>query len=237
VARELFVAGARAAHEERWTQAHEAFSRSFALYPRPLTLLNLAAAQAHVGRLADAVASYRRFLREASDPAEVQQRGAAQAALDALEPRVPRVRFTFSGLHGDETYTLDGSPLAGTALASEVPVNPGEHRLAVLRGAAEVGEATFTAAERTRRTVRVEVGAVRPSVDLWAGRAHPVATPAGGERGTEGEPRRRGLLTRWWFWTAVGVVVAGGTAAAIVAASGTDDPWSGNVPPGVLEVP
>jgi hypothetical protein len=43
------------------------------------------------------------------------------------------------------------------------------------------------------------------------------------------EPAAPSVLTRWWFWTAVGAVVVGGTVTAIVLASrggGTDIPGS-----------
>jgi hypothetical protein len=51
------------------------------------------------------------------------------------------------------------------------------------------------------------------------------------ELGLESEP---GLLSRWWFWTGVGVVVAGGVAIAI-AATTQKSPDKGTVAPGVVQ--
>ncbi len=42
-----------------------------------------------------------------------------------------------------------------------------------------------------------------------------------------------GLLSKWWFWTSVGVVVAGGVAL-IVALNVEKDPAPGTVPPGIV---
>lgn len=42
-----------------------------------------------------------------------------------------------------------------------------------------------------------------------------------------------GLLSRWWFWTGVGVVVAGGVVTA-VALTTEKSPDKGSVPPGVV---
>ena len=32
------------------------------------------------------------------------------------------------------------------------------------------------------------------------------------------------MLTRWWFWTIVGVVVVGGVVTAVALSSGSDKP-------------
>jgi len=40
-------------------------------------------------------------------------------------------------------------------------------------------------------------------------------------------PSEGSVLTKWWFWTAVGVVVAGGIVAAVLLGSGTERPECG----------
>jgi tetratricopeptide (TPR) repeat protein len=55
--------------------------------------------------------------------------------------------------------------------------------------------------------------------------AEAAPAPAQAMRDEPAEPREGGgVLSKWWFWTAVGVVVAGGATAIAIAASGEDDP-------------
>lgn len=54
--------------------------------------------------------------------------------------------------------------------------------------------------------------------------AAPQAEPAASAstRETADAPPSHSILTRWWFWTVVGVAVAGGITAGVVVASGGD---------------
>jgi tetratricopeptide (TPR) repeat protein len=66
--------------------------------------------------------------------------------------------------------------------------------------------------------------------EVAAGAEPAAPAPATGapEQAMRDEPAEPGesgsVLSKWWFWTAVGVVVAGGATAIVLAASGEDDP-------------
>src|SRR5262249_25318213 len=90
-ARALFQQGLDAARAEHWVDARDAFVQSLGIAERPSTLLNLAAAQVQTGQLVEGAASYRRFLEIATDAREAAHRTQAEAALTALEPRIPHV--------------------------------------------------------------------------------------------------------------------------------------------------
>lgn len=153
-AREAFVEGAKAARDDRWEQAYEAFRRSYALYPQPSTLLNLAGARAQTGRLVEAAEGYRSFVREAG-PREQAHLEAARDALESVEQRIPRLRV-FTTERADELRVeLDGRVLPPEALGTELPVNPGEHRLELTREGALLADRSVTLEERETVDVRL----------------------------------------------------------------------------------
>jgi tetratricopeptide (TPR) repeat protein len=81
-ARAAFEEGRRAYNLGRWQEAVDGFERAYKLTGDPVLLFNLAQAYRQAGRVAQAIGSYRAYLREAGDS---PNRALAQAKLRELE--------------------------------------------------------------------------------------------------------------------------------------------------------
>lgn len=205
IARQQFRAGIEAVDRGRWEEAREAFQRSYDVWPRQITLLNLSGAQSQTGRLVDAANGYRRFLREAAGAAEAQK-PAAEEALADVERRLPRVRLVASGTPlATDTLTLDGTAIASALVGVPLPVDPGTHEARVVRGVADVASASFEIHESEALDVPIAIPAPPPP-------------PVVALRPPPELPRAKGVLETPWFWAITGVVV-GGAAATLVFAT------------------
>ncbi len=244
VSREQFRAGMNAAEAGQWDAAREAFARAYALYPRPLTLLDLAGAQAHTGHLVDAAESYRRFLREATAPPASDHREDARRALEQIEPRIAHVRVVVTGLAPSDAVRLDGAPFPAAALGAPFPVDPGAHEVTVERESAPLHRASFEAGEGASQDVTLLVPEVRaapaPAVEPPPAARAPSPflqpVPAEAPKAEEGGH----VWSSPWFWVIAGAVVTGGAVTGgVLAAHAGSSPagYSGNVTPGHLVLP
>ncbi|MDF2692105.1 MAG: uncharacterized protein K0S65_488 [Labilithrix sp.] len=106
------------------------------------------------------------------------------------------------------------SPVAGAAVSidgkplgivpAESAVSPGSHKIALQRDGYEKAETSAVLSAGERKVVDV-----------------PMAQQAS-------------ILTKWWFWTAVGVVAAGG-AATLIALTTEKSPDTGTIAPGQVK--
>ena len=85
-------------------------------------------------------------------------------------------------------------------------------------------EASLDAGTHTLELTRSGYRPARTSAVLGAGERREIEIPL------EAEPT---LLSRWWFWTGIGVVVVSGVALGVALAM-EKDPERGTVPPGVV---
>lgn len=228
LARELFREGVAHVRANEWPQARTAFERAYALVPRPSVLLNLAAAQVQTGRLVAGAESYRRFLREVTSGPDARRRPAAERALQEVESRIPRARIEVTGQRDADRLLLDGSEISTAVTGVALPVDPGDHELTVERDGETVGRTRFTAVESQEVSVHVRARSTRR-------RPAPIESPT--RRRDRDDDDEGSAATSPILWTAIGVAVVGGVVAAIVLLSGEEDPYSGNVPPGVIPLP
>ncbi len=249
LARQEFDAGMLAARDTRWEEARQHFTRSYELAPRPVTLLNLAGAQAQTGQLVAASESYRSFMSTASARDAERYRTQAEQALTALQARFGHAEVRIDGLAEQDEVRLDDAPLSRASLSLTLPLDPGEHVVTVQRRGAEVGRAAFDVTEGATSAVRVAVRAALPSAEDTAREANgasndPRATGdsslrVGSDPATRAdEDSGGGVLSSPWFWLITGVVVAGAaTAVIVVTTSGsTPDPFQGTLMPGSIVV-
>lgn len=222
LARRFFRAGIQAARSRSWDEAREAFQRSYDLSPRPVTLLNLAAAQAESGRLVEASESYRRFLH---DVTQGRHSRAAEQALAGLEPRIPHLDITIAGLTDDHVIRLDGDELSHAALGSALPVDPGRHELMVVAPDGDATHETVSVGEGDRASVRLRA----PMVRL------PVAPPPNDDDDEGGISP--------WVWVGAGAAAVTAAVVLIVVTTGGSggspprgDPFTGTLGPGYWEI-
>jgi hypothetical protein len=131
------------------------FAQAYAEVPDPLYLLPLADAEIALGRWVAAGQTLKRFLANATSIEAVQRKPAASALLEDVDARSPKLRLSLLGAAGYETVEIDGISVPEALLGYDVPIEPGEHRLVVQRGAAKAVTRTFTAQERS--IVRIEI--------------------------------------------------------------------------------
>jgi hypothetical protein len=246
LARQEFDAGNFSVRDAQWEQALQHFTRSYELAPRPVTLLNLAGAQAQTGKLVAASESYRRFMSTASERDAERYRAQAEQALAAIEARFAHVQVEIEGLRDDDEVSLDDAPLSHASLSLTMPLDPGQHTLTVRRSRREVARSTFSAREGETSAVRLEVSAaaaIPTPEDTARGAQGGAATSALGLDGASDtapadDEGGGGLFASPWFWLVTGVVVAGAATAVIVVATsgGTPDPFQGTLTPGSIVV-
>lgn len=133
----LFKEGKAAADAGQWAEAAAKFRQVVALRSAPKALIALGVAEERLGHLVEAHVMYRRAREEAADKALADELKTANAALEAIRARLPRVVFAPEGVLVGARLTLDGAP----ARAEEgfLYVNPGGHRLS----ASSPGKGTF----------------------------------------------------------------------------------------------
>jgi len=191
-ARALFQEGLTHADAGRWRDAADRFERANALRPSPEITYNLSTSLLHQGRLVRAAELLRHL---SDDPAATPAvRGAAQARLSQVVPRIAHVTVTVSALPPDATLLLNGRPLEHPFLGVAVPVDPAPHAFQVRRS---------SGASATRRLVLADGERLRLDADPLLAQTAPPVSPA--------PPTRR-----WWLW---GVAGAAAAAAVVVGAT------------------
>jgi hypothetical protein len=236
--RAQFHSGVEAAQNGQWEDARQAFARAYEINPRPVTLLNLAGAQARTGRLLAATESYRRFLTDATAPELAGYRDAAERALHEVEGRTPRARVMLSNVRPGDLLRFDnGSDVPATS-ANSVSLDPGDHAVALTRDHVTIATARFALRESEDREIPLR--APESAVTTVAARSavlpstpHPAPTTSR----QHSVHRSAGVFASPWFWTVASVVVVGAATTAIVVAATSAEPFTpfeGNIAPGRL---
>jgi len=240
-ARRAFEAGMGAARAGDWAGAHDRFTEAYGLAPLPGILMNLAGAQRQTGRFVEAAASYRRWLAEVTDDSrDARHRPTVEHELTEVLAATPRLAVTVSGGLPGDVVEADGVqvlPESGPVL-----VDPGSHRVTLVRGGAVVAEAAVEAS--VGATGAVALTAPPPATPV-AGPDEAAATllarrraeepalppPTTGEGGGDAG-----------VWIAVGTVggiiaVAGVVVAVVLATSASPSPYQGSFGPGTVRLP
>jgi hypothetical protein len=240
LAREAFRAGVQAAKASDWAAAEEEFLRSYELHPHPATLLNLATVQAQTSRIADAVHTYKRYLRDTRDMAEDDpQRSDARRAMKALAARVPAATIRVKGRNPRRaTVVLDARDLSAEDLREALDVNPGEHEIIVREGELVVKRQAFVIAEGERLEIAVDLDEdLAASTDSAAGSGPRIGAHdalVGGPTPPP-PPVAASDATLWeepWFWVGAGAAAAAIVGVVLVVSlGGSREATQGNVTP------
>lgn len=170
------------------------YQESYALWPRPRTLLNLGVVLRKLGRVAEAANLLAEYVEH--EAADLERVEAVRKTLTELDAEVGRLQIAALG-SGD--VELDGKLLEAAQLARPVRVSVGRHRLT------QDGDAVEIAISQGQQ-MPIEVGRARPVV------AAPVAPPP--VVAVEPKPvvkaRTSSPPRRWYLWTGAATVLAGG---------------------------
>jgi hypothetical protein len=170
-ARQAFKEGEEAEARGDLAIAVQKYQRALSLKETPQLYLRIGAVEEKAGRLVEALASYESGLSKATSLPAVAK--VAREQIDAVKPRVPIVTVVASSPPPDLIVTLDGAPVAPSALGGELRVDPGTHRVHAQAPGWLPRDQTFSAVERGR--ARVELGMMQ--VDPAQGRAAEAPPP------------------------------------------------------------
>ncbi|APR75960.1 Hypothetical protein A7982_01307 [Minicystis rosea] len=131
----LFRAGRDLVGAGRYDEGCPKFHASFALYPSPGTLLNIAKCHEHDNKLGAAREAYTRALdliREVKDAARQKTLDeTARQAIAALDQRMPKLRIAVSSAPPGLKVIRDGQESPAAALGAPMALEPGPHEVIV----------------------------------------------------------------------------------------------------------
>jgi hypothetical protein len=207
----LQKAGIAAAQAKDWALARKRFEESYAEFPKPVVLYNLATAQEQTDLLIAARATYIKFLEKTLPGDDDEKwRVRAKAAIADLDKSIPTLKIRLTGFTASVVVELDGRALASSELEREIPLDPGEHLVVALRGTEELARRPVLVGRGSR--AESELVAPPPKAVLPPPKPTPI-TPL--PPPTKPVPRDDGggVLSSPWFWTIAGVAVLGAAGA------------------------
>jgi hypothetical protein len=194
-------------------KALQLLQEAYGLVPAASHLYNIGIAYQALGRDADALETFERFLKDAKGINPKYQED-AQAQIATLQSKL--VGVTIHCAEAGASVDLDGRPRGTTPLPATLWLTPGHHRLAITK--AGFRPFTSTVADAAGAKVIVEAQIVSEDPSPTRGVPEPpvyrIQIAAAPERT---EPAPRPLLRRPWLWIAVGTVLAGSAAAIFLA--------------------
>ena len=174
----------------------------------PQVRFHQARCKEHLGRLTEALGDYRLAEYEAiqSNAAEV---GEIRGARQELEIRVPRLVIRLSRELTNSSVELDGIALGDSRLGKEIPVDPGEHQLAVRTPDGQSFVKHLRIAETTVERVTID-----PPVGFVPIRSTTGTSSTGGTQPVYADANSH-TRTATWAWIAGGVGIAGVVSASV----------------------
>ena len=129
-ARAKLVEGVDALRRGEPGAALERFQEAYALVPSPKIHYDFGLAYLGLGRRAEALSAFERFLAEAQDaPADKREKAAQQTT--ALRPQVGALAIAVEGAPDGTAIAVDGREVGRAPLARSVYVDPGPHEIVV----------------------------------------------------------------------------------------------------------
>jgi hypothetical protein len=163
-AREAAEAGAEAFDAGKFEQAIDLFKRAESVVHATPHLLYLARSYAQLNQLVQARESYLAIVSEppASNASQVLKDtyNTAEAELDKLDPRVPRVTIVVQGEGANGVQVVvDNAPFPSALLGVPQPINPGQHLFKATADGAESSPTSLDVREGARETVMLTLRA------------------------------------------------------------------------------
>jgi hypothetical protein len=178
-ARERFKEGVALEAKGDWAAARALFEQVAKTRTSPQVLFHLALCDENIGKLIAARRGYERALEAAKEAGDAAKgvTETATAQLEGLRARIPILKVVVDGgLRAGDEITVDGVPV--DLSAGDVPLDPGQHQVALVRGGTEVAGKSVQASEGERTSVRL-----RPDAGGEATPPPPPTTPPTDEGG------------------------------------------------------
>ncbi|WP_437998657.1 hypothetical protein WMF26_00295 [Sorangium sp. So ce185] len=160
----LFDRGLADMKAGRYETGCKALAESERLDPQPGTLFTLASCEARWGRVATAAARFKDYMAlfDRMTRAEKARQGrrpqVAAQEIDALSRRVPRLALSLPpGAPAGTVVRRDGHELGDASLGVALPVDPGEHRIAIEMPGGAVQEQRITIAEGESKALVLDI--------------------------------------------------------------------------------
>ncbi len=136
---DLAAEGLAAYKSGNYNDALSHFERAFEITHLPALAVHMARANVKLGHLVSALAIYRQTIQlgDGIGDADVQARARAdaQVELNALTPRIPRIRITVTGVPSTSaTVFVDGTKVPTESFAAGWLVDPGQHTVVAWNG-------------------------------------------------------------------------------------------------------
>jgi hypothetical protein len=178
LAETLFQEGRRLMTAGHYAEACPKFAESHRLDSRSGTLLNLAACHEHEGKIATAWAEFNDAVSLAQRDARPDREKFARERIQALEPRLSRVRIVVSPqAEADQPeITLDGLAVGRAVLGIATPLDPGEHLITASAPGRQRWEVRLVVREAESKVV--EVPALTPISQTVPNAVVPISAPA-----------------------------------------------------------
>jgi hypothetical protein len=238
-ARALFAEGLNFVAQEDWGNAADRFTQVHDIRPSPVVSYNLASALTHLGRLVESSQLLTQVLSDAQ--ADEETRRAAQLLLSKIEPGIGSVTLRVYGNAEGCSFSLDDRPIDVSSGTLTERLDPGVHRVAVVRDGETIlnPQVTLGGAFPMQAQLSLEIPAKAAPVPVVALAPPPpqprVQPDLRLSQPVDAPDEHESILEQWWLWAGAGAVIAGGVIATLVLTSGDDPaPISGNAGPGVI---
>ncbi len=194
-AREAYREGIALEMAGDWGKALAKFRQVAEINAAPQVRFHIGRCQENLGRWTEALGAYRLALAQAREANAKDVIKEAEAALAALEEKIPRVRIELAAGSETASIQLDGVELGAAALREPILVDPGSHRIEASLIGHQPQVITFDVAARDESTVTVpafvplEAAAPKPSP------TKPAPEPVGEEESATGSTVVPWLIT------------------------------------------
>jgi hypothetical protein len=226
VARAKLVEGARLLSQGEYEDALQRFQEAYASVPSPKIFYNYGLAYRGLGRNAEAITAFDRFLAEADDAAP-DKRSDAERRRSELLKKVATLEVTGETEGAD--IVIDGTSYGLTPRTTPIYLDGGNHLLSVRKGALQHVQ-RLTAERGQKQTVVVALTAAPSAVSPGPSAVGPAPAliPSGRDRDPgpaapepAGEPARGSALrvAAWSTGAAAAVLLTGGVIEMVVASN------------------
>ena len=212
---DAFKKGRDLRKQQKWAEACAAFEDSQRLDPQLGTQFNIAECDAHLGKLASALALYKEIAKRDTN---ATRKAAAADLAQKLEPRVPKLQIQLDPRPAGATVTINGKPASDPTAAQLVDF--GSYQIAASAPGFDEATASVTVAEEAKVVVialRLVPRAQTATPPVPLGKPAPVTIDEGAPR-----PSRKRTYALIAF-AGGGVAGIGGTLFALRARSAWND--------------